>query len=674
MPLPVQDSHRPPAVLNEKMPGAVAHVPRQRRFGEQAPYRVVGLEIGDGVAPGALADGALVEQDDGIDLLEALYPLEAADGALAVVENPGEGRIERVVHQRALARAGDPRDRHQTPQGNVEVHFFEIILLRAQQGEVGEAAVIPALDLPRADLALAAQELRRRRTLAPVEFFSGTGENHLAPALARAGAQVHDVVRLVDDVAVVLDHEQRVSPIDQVLQDAHEARVVPGVQTDGRLVQYVERAREMRAQLVRQVDPLVLAPAQGPRLPVEREVFETHLVEEIEALAHLLQDVARARALIRRERRRLEVFPELADRHGAYIGDCAVAQLDPERLGAQARAVARSAFLQALVAPDQHPHPDLVFPSLQPLEEPVHAQKRPRPLEDQLLLVFRHLLPGGVDVESLVPRGVLELFAEIAAVARPRPGLHRPLGERLPGFGDDERLIEAERVPEPPALLTGPVGVVEAECVRHGFLEGVPAALEPLAEAKPRPVDELNLGDAAAFPKRRLQRFAQSRAVSGGELEAIHHHPDRAMVPHGGPLFFRLFLRRTAPPLRLGRRFSLFFQPLEKRRADVHYLLIHHHADVALRHEGLEFPLHILRVHLSHGKKDEPSRTLMGAQQERHRAVDRGGRDLAPAIGAMDLPGLGEEQPQVVVNLRSPCPPWSANGSPGCIARWRWRG
>ena len=177
----------PPRRVEREMSGAVAHVPRQRGFGEQAPDRVVGFQVRDGVAPGALADGALVEQHDGIELLEALYPLEAADGALAVVEDAREGRIERVMHQRALARAGDPRDRHQTPQGNVEVHFFEIVLLRAQQGKVGAAAVIPALDLSRANLALAAQELRRRRPLAPVEFLPGAGENHLAPALARAG-------------------------------------------------------------------------------------------------------------------------------------------------------------------------------------------------------------------------------------------------------------------------------------------------------------------------------------------------------------------------------------------------------------------------------------------------------------------------------------------------------
>ena len=376
-------------------------------------------------------------------------------------------------------------------------------------------------------------------------------------------------------------------------------------------------------------------------------------MQEIEALAHLLQHVARARALIRRERRGLEVFPEFAHRHGAYIGDGAITQFYPERLGAQARAAARGAFLKALVSPDHHAHPDLVLSPLQPLEEPVDTQKRPRTLEYHLLLVFGHLLPGGVDVEALVPSGVLQLFAEIAAVARPRPGLHRPLGERLPGFGDDERLIEAQRVAEPPALLTGPVGIVEAERVRHGLLESVPAALEPLAEAQPRPVDELHLGDAAALAKRRLQRFAQARAVPGGEFESIHHHPDRAVIRDGRPLFTRLFLARTAPPLRPGCGFGLFFQPRKKRRADVHDLLIHHHTDVALRHEGFEFLLQIRRVDLPHREEDEAPRILMGVQQERDGAVDRGGRDLAPAVGAVDLSGLGEEKTQVVVNLRS---------------------
>jgi hypothetical protein len=55
------------------------------------------------------------------------------------------------------------------------------------------------------------------------------------------------------------------------------------MQADGRLVEHVERVGQVRAERVRQRDALRLAAGQRARLPVQREVAEPDVVEELDA-------------------------------------------------------------------------------------------------------------------------------------------------------------------------------------------------------------------------------------------------------------------------------------------------------------------------------------------------------------------------------------------------------
>ena len=80
--------------------------------------------------------------------------------------------------------------------------------------------------------------------------------------LARAGAEVHEVVGGAHHRLVVLDDEDGVAEIAQPLERLDEARVVDGVQADGRLVADVEHAHEAGAYLRREAYPLPLAAAE----------------------------------------------------------------------------------------------------------------------------------------------------------------------------------------------------------------------------------------------------------------------------------------------------------------------------------------------------------------------------------------------------------------------------
>ena len=111
----------------------------------------------------------------------------------------------------------------------------------------------------------------------------------LAAVLAGAGADVDDPVGGPDGVLVVLDDDQGVAEVLEPDQRLDQPLVVALVQPDRRLVEDVEHADQAGADLGGQPDPLRLAAGQRPRGPVEREVVEADVEQEVEPLLDLLE-------------------------------------------------------------------------------------------------------------------------------------------------------------------------------------------------------------------------------------------------------------------------------------------------------------------------------------------------------------------------------------------------
>ena len=74
------------------------------------------------------------------------------------------------------------------------------------------------------------------------------GKHDAAALLARAEAEIDDVVGDLDHVGVVLDDEHRVALVAELAEDVDQPQVVARVQADRRLVEHVERADERRSQ------------------------------------------------------------------------------------------------------------------------------------------------------------------------------------------------------------------------------------------------------------------------------------------------------------------------------------------------------------------------------------------------------------------------------------------
>ena len=164
----------------------------------------------------------------------------------------------------------------------------------------------------------------------------------LAAMHAGAGADVDDVIGQANRVLVMLDHDHGVAEVAQPLQRVEQPRIVALVQADRRLVQHVEHAGQARADLRGQADALALAAAQCAGGAREREIVQADVEQERQPVADFLQDADGDLVALRVERLRhgLEPFAGALHRHFGDFADMLAGDLDRQRFGLQAMAVA----------------------------------------------------------------------------------------------------------------------------------------------------------------------------------------------------------------------------------------------------------------------------------------------------------------------------------------------
>ena len=104
------------------------------------------------------------------------------------------------------------------------------------------------------DAVTVVQQLRRRAL-----------EDHVPAVFARARPEIDHVVGRANRLFVVLDDDDGVAEIAQPRQRRQQLAVVALVQADRRLVEHVEHAGEVRADLRRQADALALRRPRASR-------------------------------------------------------------------------------------------------------------------------------------------------------------------------------------------------------------------------------------------------------------------------------------------------------------------------------------------------------------------------------------------------------------------------
>ena len=96
--------------------GGVAALARDRRLGKELADLVPGTDIAGRVGARGLADRALVDEDRVAQPVGAEQPVVLARRFGGLAEMPRQRRVQHVLHQRALARAGHARHHHQALQ------------------------------------------------------------------------------------------------------------------------------------------------------------------------------------------------------------------------------------------------------------------------------------------------------------------------------------------------------------------------------------------------------------------------------------------------------------------------------------------------------------------------------------------------------------------------------
>ena len=216
------------AVAAARLAPAAFHVEREAARPEPAGFRfghhgeqVANEREESGVRrrirPRRPSDGRLIDFDHLVEELDALDAVVHTRLVAGPVERFGEGAIEDVVDERRLAGPADAGNGGQHAEGNPDVDVLQVVRTRATDDQF--ALHRGPASLRCRDRALARQVGARQRAVfgkgARQQIVRRSLENHVAPEVARAGAEIDDVIGDADRLLVVLHDDHRVAEIAQ---------------------------------------------------------------------------------------------------------------------------------------------------------------------------------------------------------------------------------------------------------------------------------------------------------------------------------------------------------------------------------------------------------------------------------------------------------------------------
>jgi len=281
-------------------------------------------------------------------MLQAAHLAVLTGDDLRAVEVLAQPLAENLHQEGTLAAAADAGDADELAQRDANVDFLQVVLGRAQHLQP-LAVARPAL-LGHGDALAAAQVGSGQALVVGGHLLRRALRYQLAAVLARPRPEVDQPVGGAHRLLVVFHDQDGVAQVAHPLQGGDEPGVVALMQADARLVQHVEHAHELAADLRRQPDALRLAAAQRARRALQRQVVKADVDHEAQPLANLLQDRLGDHLLARRQRRVFGVFQ--AERPLQAADDRLPGHVDDSRFGhvhgaghrLQARAVADAAW------------------------------------------------------------------------------------------------------------------------------------------------------------------------------------------------------------------------------------------------------------------------------------------------------------------------------------------
>src|SRR4051794_5939278 len=162
------------------------------------------------------------------------------------------------------------------------------------------------------------------------DLFRGSRGDDRSATSTALGSEIHDPIRRLDHVEIVLDHQYRVPAIDEPVQHVQEQTDVLEMQTSRGLVEDVQSPpRIALRELGRELYPLRLTARKRRGALTEVDITKADVVDRFQ----LLPDAG----LI------LEEMQRILDRELQHVGDALAAESNLERLAVVALALAHLA-------------------------------------------------------------------------------------------------------------------------------------------------------------------------------------------------------------------------------------------------------------------------------------------------------------------------------------------
>src|SRR5215469_8384587 len=362
------------------------------------------------------------------------------------------------------------------------------------------------------------------------------GKEQLAAKFARARSQVDDVIRRLNGVWIMLYDENGVAQVAQRFQNVNEALRVARMKADGRLVEDVERAHQMRTERCRQLDALRFSAGKSGSEAVEREIVQADFIEKLQARANLFQNLVSDFYLRFGKLQSRKEGSRFFDRELANLGDGFSCYAYSAGFGAQTRSAAFGTRCVTTIAAQENAHVELIFLALQPLKKSFYTLVVVFGIafEYQPSLLDAKLSPGNVGWNPALAGPRLQILKK-PLVARLGPWLDGSFFDGLPRIGNHEIQIEIDSIAKALAARARAVRIVEREQARLRLLiQGtVIFALESFVEAQTlrgasRAVaDEFQNGFALAFAVADFDGIDEARARLKIHNQPIHEHINR---------------------------------------------------------------------------------------------------------------------------------------------------
>ena len=112
--------------------------------------------------------------------------------------------------------------------------------------------------------------------------------HQLSAQPSRARAQIDHIIGALNGIGIVLHHQHRVAQIAQMRQRIQQPVVVARMQADGRLIEHIQHAAQLRSDLRRQPDALRFAAGKRGGGALQAQIIEAHGHQKFQPVADLI--------------------------------------------------------------------------------------------------------------------------------------------------------------------------------------------------------------------------------------------------------------------------------------------------------------------------------------------------------------------------------------------------